>query len=179
MGSSHGGHGSSPQAKIARAAIEAWVKEGREPSPRDAGVQEGELARRSAAFVCIKKRGRLRGCMGTLRPTLTTLAEEIAANAVSAAHRDPRFPPVTADELPQLEISVDVLSEPEAVEGASQLDPERYGVIVKLGDRVGLLLPDLEGVETAGQQLEIARRKAGIEPHEPVQLFRFTVDRFH
>jgi len=168
-----------PHAELARAAIEAWVNEGRKLSPREVRDNAGELAQRSAAFVCIKKQGQLRGCIGTFQPTRDTLAEEIAANAVSAACRDPRFPPVAADELASLEISVDVLGEPEPVDDVSRLDPARYGIIVKRGERVGLLLPDLEGVDTVEQQLEIARGKAGISPHEPIQLFRFTVDRFH
>lgn len=170
---------SSPHASLARAAIDAWVREGKRLALGESGDVSQELGGRAAAFVCLKKGGELRGCIGTFQPTQETLAEEIAANAVSAACRDPRFPPVTEQELASLDISVDVLSEPETVSDASELDPRRYGVIVKRGDRVGLLLPDLEGVDSVEQQLEIARNKAGISPHEPIHLYRFTVDRFH
>jgi AmmeMemoRadiSam system protein A len=178
--SGSGGHeDASPHAQLARAAIEAWTKERRRLSRLDMKDYAAALGGRGAVFVCLKKGGDLRGCIGTFQPTQETLAEEIAANAVSAACRDPRFPPVSEQELASLDISVDVLSEPEPVSDVSQLDPRRYGVIVKRGDRTGLLLPDLEGVDSVEQQLEIARNKAGISPHEPIQLFRFTVDRFH
>ena len=178
MASRQARRGGSPHVELARMAIEAWVNEGRRLSPREMETRTRELAERSAAFVCLKKGGRLRGCMGTIEPARSNLAEEIAANAVSAASRDPRFPPLEAAELSSLEISVDVLGEPEAVESVSQLDPRRYGVIVRSGTRVGLLLPDLEGVDTVERQLEIARDKAGIGPREEVRLFRFTVDRY-
>ncbi len=168
----------SPYARLARAAIEAWVKEGRRLAPSEIEEIAQGISGRSAAFVSIKKHGDLRGCVGTFRPAQDSLAEEIAANAISAACRDPRFPAVSANELRDLDISVDVLSEPEPVHDTSQLDPRRYGVIVKCGARVGLLLPDLEGVDSTEQQLEIARNKAGISPHEPMQIFRFTVDRY-
>ena len=169
----------SNHVRLARAAIEAWVRERRRMSPAEIGEERGGLSGKSAAFVCLKKGGELRGCIGTFQPACDTLAEEIATNAVSAACRDPRFPPVAEHELDSLDISVDVLGEPEPVQDASQLDPKTYGVIVRRGNRTGLLLPDLEGVDTVEQQLEIARNKAGISPHEPIQLYRFTVDRFH
>jgi len=169
----------SPHVRLARAAIEAWVREGRRLRAAESGNLGGELEEKAAAFVSLKKRGELRGCIGTFQPCYENLAEEIISNAISAATRDPRFPPVTAEEIPELEISVDVLSDPEPVPDASHLDPKRYGVIVKRGGRIGLLLPDLEGVDSVEQQLEIARAKAGIAEHEPVQLFRFTVTRHH
>ncbi|MEW5919684.1 MAG: AmmeMemoRadiSam system protein A [Bacillota bacterium] len=136
------------------------------------------LTRPGAAFVSLKKKGALRGCIGTIQPLQENLAAEIAANALSAALRDPRFPPVTEAELDELEISVDILSDPEKVEDASALDPRRYGVIVRARGRSGLLLPDLEGVDTVEQQLDIARRKAGIYPDEPVETYRFEVKRY-
>jgi AmmeMemoRadiSam system protein A len=166
----------SAHAELALAAIEAWIKEGRKLV---GGERGNRLKEKAAAFVCLKKDGALRGCIGTFQPTRDTLEEEIIANAISAACRDPRFPPVSADELEDLDVSVDVLSEPEVVSDASELDPRRYGVIVKRGQRVGLLLPDLEGIDTVEEQLEIARGKAGIQPHEPIQLFRFSVKRYH
>lgn len=169
----------SPHVRLARAAIEAWVKEGRRLRAKEVGDLGRELEDRAAAFVSLKNRGRLRGCIGTFQPCYDNLAEEIVSNAISAATRDPRFPPVSPDEIPELDISVDVLGEPEPVEDISSLDPKRYGVIVKKGGRIGLLLPDLEGVDSAEQQIEIARAKAGIGAHEPIQLYRFTVTRHH
>lgn len=172
-------HGKSPHVELAEAAIEAWVKEGRKLSPLDRPEQSRSLKDRAGAFVSIKKGGRLRGCIGTFQPTRPNLAEEIISNAVSAACRDPRFPPVELEELEDLDISVDVLSEPEQVTDPSMLDPKKYGVIVQKGQRLGLLLPDLEGVDSVDEQLDIARRKAGIGPDEDVQLYRFTVTRHH
>ena len=167
---------SSPHVALARAAIEAWVRDRKRLQA--AGTEE-ELQGKAAAFVSLKKGGALRGCIGTFQPTRDTLADEIISNAISAACRDPRFPPVSEEELDELDISVDVLSEPELVPDASYLDPRRYGVIVRRGERIGLLLPDLEGVDSVEAQLEIARNKAGIGLHEPVQLYRFTVQRYH
>jgi AmmeMemoRadiSam system protein A len=171
--------GRSPHVELAKAAIDAWVKEKRKMSPSDRAEQKEALQGRAGAFVSLKKDGRLRGCIGTFQPTRANLAEEIISNAISAACRDPRFQPVEPEELEQLDISVDVLSDPEPVSEPSMLDPNRYGVIVRKGDRVGLLLPDLEGVDTVEEQLNIARRKAGISPDEQVQLYRFTVTRHH
>ena len=126
----------------------------------------------------LKKDGQLRGCIGTFAPTQTTLAAEIIRNAVLAATEDPRFEPLREDELPTLQVSVDVLSEPEKVENEAQLDPKEYGVIVQQGHRRGLLLPDLEGVDTVEEQLHIAKRKAGIADTAAVDLFRFRVRRY-
>ena len=169
----------SPHVELAKAAIDAWVKEGRKLSPTDRPEQKEALQNRAGAFVSLKKDGRLRGCIGTFQPTRANLAEEIISNAISAACRDPRFRPVEPEELEELDISVDVLSDPEQIPDPSMLDPKRYGVIVRRGDRVGLLLPDLEGVDTVEEQLSIARRKAGIGPDEQVQLYRFIVTRHH
>jgi AmmeMemoRadiSam system protein A len=121
----------------------------------------------------------LRGCIGTIEPTQKSLAEEIIANAISAATRDPRFPPVSVEELSYLRYSVDVLYEPEPAT-FDDLDPKIYGVIVEdmSGTRRGLLLPDIEGVKMASQQVEIAARKAGIKPGAPLKLSRFRVERF-
>ena len=132
---------------------------------------------RAGAFVSIHKQGRLRGCIGTILPTRRNLAEEIIHNAVSAASADPRFDPIRPDELKWLEIHVDVLGVPEAIDSEEQLDVRKYGVIVSRGSRRGLLLPDLDGVDTVEQQIAIARRKAGISPDEKVTLQRFEVIR--
>ncbi|MDP2660144.1 MAG: AmmeMemoRadiSam system protein A, partial [Dehalococcoidia bacterium] len=118
------------------------------------------------------------GCIGTIEPCCPSLAEEAIANAISSATRDPRFLPVEERELEELAYSVDVLSPPEPIDGLHQLDPRRYGVVVERGYRRGLLLPDLDGVDTPEQQVEIARRKAGILPDAAVHLYRFQVQRF-
>lgn len=164
---------------LARRAVETLVRERR--------ILDGEgasdlraLRQPAACFVSIKTvGGDLRGCIGTIEPSRPTLAEEIIVNAVHAATRDPRFIPVEEHELPSLRYSVDVLSEPEPTEFES-LDPSLYGVIVEdlSGTRRGLLLPDIEGVETSTRQVQIAARKAGIGPDEPLRLFRFQVNRF-
>jgi AmmeMemoRadiSam system protein A len=135
-----------------------------------------EMRGRAGVFVSIKKHGRLRGCIGTFLPVTATVAHETIANAIQSASQDPRFPPVSADELDDLTLSVDVLSEPEPCD-ASQLDTSRFGVIARSGWRRGLLLPRLDGVDTVSEQLDIVRQKAGIGPDEPVELSRFTVER--
>ena len=132
---------------------------------------------RAGAFVSIHKHGRLRGCIGTIEPVTGSVAEEIIRNAVSAATQDPRFDPITEDELKWLEISVDVLGKPEKISSISELDVKRYGVIVSCGYRRGLLLPDLEGVDTPRQQVSIALQKGGIRETEKYQMERFEVIR--
>lgn len=160
--------------ELARRAVEEYVRHGRRITPPEE-LAEG-LRRRAGAFVSIKKRGELRGCIGTFLPTQENLAEEIITNAISSATRDYRFPPVAPEELGELEYSVDILTPPEPAI-IEELDPKRYGVLVESGGRRGLLLPDLEGVETVEEQVEIAKRKAGIAPDEPVQIYRFEVER--
>ncbi len=162
--------------EIARRALEDRLKKGRLPELPD--NLPAEFLQPGAAFVSLKKQGALRGCIGTVQPTRKNLAEEIAHNALSAGLNDPRFPPLTLEELDQIEISVDVLSSPEKISSPSQLDPSRYGVIVRSGPRTGLLLPNLEGIDTVEQQLSVAREKAGIAPDEPVELYRFEVKRY-
>lgn len=164
----------SPHARLARKVVEAYVRGEELP---DAGDAPGELEGRAGVFVCLKSGGELRGCIGTISPCTGSIAEEIRANAISSATRDFRFPPVTAGELEGLSYSVDVLGEPEDVPDVSFLDPSEYGVIVISGSRSGLLLPDLEGVDTPREQVRIAMMKAGISPGEPVRLQRFKVTR--
>lgn len=137
-----------------------------------------EYPAKAGVFVSLKIKGRLRGCIGTIQPTRDSLAEEIANNAVSAAIRDPRFPPLRNEELPGLSISVDILGPLEEVKNETGLDPKKYGVLVRCGPRSGLLLPDLEGVDTVEQQISIARQKAGISSGERAKLYRFTVTRY-
>ena len=167
---------SDSYVKLARQTIEEYVLHRRIPA-LPAGLPDDLTDRRAGAFVSIHKQGRLRGCIGTIAPTRKTLAEEIIHNAVSAASADPRFEPIGPDELKWLEIHVDVLGVPEAISSEKELDVRRYGVIVSKGTRRGLLLPDLDGVDTVEQQVAIARKKAGIRPDEKVKLERFEVIR--
>ncbi len=162
--------------RLARLSLETTVREGRRAALPD-GLPTELADVRAGAFVSLKKEGRLRGCIGTISPTAKNLAAEIMQNAVSAGLHDPRFDPVQADELGDLVYSVDVLGEAEPIPSEKSLDPKRYGVIVENGSRRGLLLPDLEGVDTAAEQVSIARRKAGIGPEEPLRLSRFEVVR--
>jgi len=167
----------SPQAKLARRAIAAYVEEGRIislPSHLSAEMQV-----QSGVFVSLHKGGELRGCIGTIEPSQRNVAEEIIMNAVNAATHDPRFEPLKVEELKDLDISVDILTELEEVESKAQLDPRRYGVVVARGIRRGLLLPDLDGVDTPEQQIDICRRKADIGVDEKVRLYRFEVTRYH
>jgi AmmeMemoRadiSam system protein A len=138
-----------------------------------------EWQRPAGAFVSLTQRGALRGCIGTCLATQLSLVHEIIQNAVAAATADPRFPPITLDDLAEMDISVDVLTSPEKIDSDERLDPKRYGVIVRAGQRGGVLLPDIPQVTTAAQQLAITRRKAGIRPDEPVELYRFEVMRYH
>jgi len=167
---------------LARQAVETFVLSGKRIlSPALSGI----LSARTACFVTIRSisgpsySADLRGCIGTVEPAEQTLAEEIIANAIKAATLDPRFGPVSSDELSSLRYSVDVLSAPEPA-AFDELDPKVYGVIVEdeLGSSRGLLLPDIEGVETTAQQVEIAARKAGIPPGRPLKFWRFRVDRY-
>ena len=164
-----------PLVELARKTVETYVKQGKTPHPKELTP---EMRQRAGVFVSIHKLGELRGCIGTIEPRKDNVAKEIIANAVSSASRDPRFPPIAPDELDQLDYSVDVLTTPEPIESQDQLDPKRYGVIVEAGFKRGLLLPDLEGVDTADYQIEICRLKAGITPDEPIKLYRFEVRRY-
>ncbi|MCL6635357.1 MAG: AmmeMemoRadiSam system protein A, partial [Peptococcaceae bacterium] len=152
-----------------------YVKSGRVPEP---GNVPPEFQKEAGVFVSIKKHGELRGCIGTVEPTRDSIAREVIMNAISAGTRDPRFFPVQEGELDDLEYSVDVLLPPEPAGGFEDLDPEKYGVIVRSGRRQGLLLPDLEGIDTPEEQVAVARQKAGIGPGEPVELMRFEVVRY-
>ena len=163
---------------LAREAVETFIRDGEVLDPRKS--VHGLLGTRAPCFVSLKTlKGELRGCIGTIEPARDTLAQEIVANAISAAMNDPRFDPVTKDELSNLRYSVDVLfpSEPAVM---ADLDPRIYGVIVEdeSGSRRGLLLPAIPGVDNADQQVEIAARKAGIGKDEAVKLSRFKVERF-
>ena len=193
-GTSHGGaaHGEAPVGKaskdhpcvrLARETVTRLLEgrplpgSGTEAAPSE--LWSGLLMERRACFVSIKARsGALRGCIGTLAPSQRSLDREIITNAVSAATRDPRFPPMTCEELPGVLFSVDVLSDPEPVTDLADLDPREWGVIVSKDGRRGVLLPDLEGVDTVEEQLAIAARKAGIAELRGASVERFRVDRF-
>ena len=164
-----------PLASLAKETVESYVRD--RTTPRPEGLTP-EMMERAGVFVSLKKRGILRGCIGTFEPTQANVAEEIISNAISSATRDPRFPPVIPAELAELEYSVDVLTSPEPVESTADLDHKRYGVIVECGARKGLLLPDLEGVDSVEHQIEICRSKAGIGSDEAVKLYRFEVKRY-
>jgi AmmeMemoRadiSam system protein A len=139
---------------------------------------EEMFTQRAGTFVSIKKDGKLRGCIGTTEPYRPNIAEEIIGNAISAGTRDPRFDTITADELPELVYSVDILSPAEAIDSPADLDVRRYGVIVANGHKRGLLLPNLDGVDTIKQQIDIARQKAGLAAGEKYSLMRFEVVRY-
>lgn len=162
---------------LAREAIAHYLRERRYlPVPPDLHPRLYE--ERRGVFVSLKKGKALRGCIGTYLPQQENIAAEIIHNAISAATQDPRFPPVTLKELDALTISVDILSPPEQVVDLASLDPKKYGVIVESGWKRGLLLPDIEGVDTVEEQIRIASMKAGIASWEPVTVYRFTVERY-
>ena len=169
---------SDAYVKLARASAEYFVKNG-DVMPLPDDVPPELLNKQAGAFVSIHKFGGLRGCIGTIASTQKNLAMEIIQNAVSAVSKDPRFEPVTEDELKYLDINVDVLGEAEPIKSEAELDVKKYGVIVQSGYKRGLLLPDLDGVDTVEQQVAIARRKGGIAPGNKVDLFRFEVVRHY
>lgn len=161
---------------LARQSLEFMVSNGRELSlPHD--LPNELLNKRAGVFVSLHKNGRLRGCIGTIAPTQDNIALEIIQNAVSAGLSDSRFDPVTVSELPLLTYKVDVLAAPEVISSPKELDVKRYGVIVSSGHKRGLLLPNLDGIDTVDEQIDIARKKAGIRDNEPVKLERFEVVR--
>ncbi|MBM6752167.1 AmmeMemoRadiSam system protein A [Mediterraneibacter glycyrrhizinilyticus] len=163
--------------QLARETVETYVRTGTKIRVSE-GLPEEMYSRRAGVFVSLKEEGRLRGCIGTITPVRRNVAEEIIENGISAAARDPRFHAVEPEELDRLEYSVDVLGETEEIDSPEELDVKRYGVVVSRGYRRGLILPDLEGVDTVEEQIEIARRKAGIpEDAEDIRLERFEVVR--
>ena len=170
---------SDAYVKLARQSLETYIRTGRQVKLSDvrADLPDEMLTQRAGAFVSVHKDGQLRGCIGTIGPTTDCVAEEILQNAVSAAVRDPRFDPIEEKELEWLEINVDVLGAPERIRSMEELDVKRYGVIVSCGLKRGLLLPDLEGVNTPQQQVSIAMQKGGIKPDDPYTLERFEVIR--
>lgn len=163
--------------KLARYTVENFVRTGEKPE-QPADVPKELRESEAGVFVSLHEFNELRGCIGTFMPTQQCIADEIMENAVSSCSRDPRFAPVAADDLEHLVYSVDILGDLEEVDSADELDPKKYGVFVRSGWRSGILLPDLEGIDTAEQQLRIAKRKGGIGPDEPVTMYRFEVRRY-
>jgi AmmeMemoRadiSam system protein A len=167
-----------PYAELAQKAVEEYVRNRKiVMMPTDMPL---EFKRRAGVFICLKVHGDLRGCIGTFHPSRKNLYEEIIFNAIAAATEDPRFSLVQPGELDKMTYTVDVLSDPEIISDQSHLNPKKYGIIVIKGQKKGLLLPDLEGVETVEEQLRITKMKAGIRSEdEEIEIFRFTVDRYN
>lgn len=165
-----------PYVNLAKLTIEEYITKGKILNVPD-NLPKDMIENAAGTFVTLHKNGELRGCIGTINPTKSTIAEEIIHNAISSSTRDPRFPQVVESELEDLEISVDVLKEAEKIESISQLDVYRYGVIVSRGFRRGLLLPNIEGIDNPEMQVAIALQKAGIMPDEKFEMERFEVIR--
>lgn len=167
--------------EIARITLEAYIKNGITLKLKDISeylnIPKNLLIEKSGVFVSLKKRGQLRGCIGTISPTTQSVAEEIMQNAISSGTQDHRFNTVEKRELDELVYSVDVLGKAEKIESVSSLDPKKYGVIITSGNRRGLLLPNLEGVDTVEEQISITLKKADISPTETYKLERFEVIR--
>lgn len=169
---------SSIYVKLARNTIIEYIKNHKVVEVPD-NLPEELFNKQSGVFVSIHKFGSLRGCIGTFLPTTDNIASEIIRNAISAATNDYRFPPIVVDELEWLEINVDVLSEPKPVTNMNILDPKKYGVIVRNEEKSGLLLPDLDGVDTVEEQLKIAKKKAGILDSDEYEIEYFEVTRYN
>lgn len=166
-----------PYSRLARQALQIYLEEGRVMKVTS-DLPPALLSRKAGVFVTIEKRGSLRGCIGTFLPAYDSIAEEIIHNSIAAGTQDYRFPPVPLSEMDALRFTVSVLTKPELVRGLEDLDPRKYGVIVEAPrtKRKGLLLPDLEGINTPDKQVEICMQKGGIDPQEKkLKLYRFTV----
>ena len=167
----------SEPVKLARAAAEEYLRSGKEMAvPKDTSSFLTE--NRGGVFVCFKQDGHLRGCIGTTAPTCPGLAMEIIANAGAAAAKDPRFSPIRPEETDEMTITVDILNEPEEIRDVSELDSQKYGIIVENRGKTAVLLPDLEGIDTVEEQIRAAREKAGIHPWHKLKIKRFTVTRY-
>ena len=166
-----------PLVQLARKTIETYIKDGTIYGPPKEFTQE--MKEKAGVFVSLHRQGQLRGCIGTFAPTTENVAQEVVRNAIESSSRDPRFPPMQADELKDLEISVDVLSQPVPAKSVKELDAKKFGVIVKSGQKRGLLLPNLPGVNTPEEQIAICKKKGWIADDEPIELFKFEVKRYH
>ena len=170
-----------PYIALAKKTIETYLKSG-QMIESGTDLDKQLLNERKGVFICFKNKGELRGCIGTFLPVYDNVAEEIINNTIAAASEDPRFLPITVEELKELKITIDLLSEPEKVADnkIKSLDPKKYGIVVKSVDgfKSGLLLPDLEGVDTVAEQLRITCQKAGLDPDkEKIVVYKFTVSR--
>lgn len=185
----------SPYISLAKSAVETYIKEKKIISyPKD--LPNEFLTKKAGTFVTIMKNSELRGCIGTYLLTKENIAQEIISNAIAAATEDYRFGPIKKEELPHLSYTVYILNEPELVKNTKELDPKKFGVIIKtapiispngtdvvfnghLPSKTGLLLPDLEDVDTVEQQISIACQKAGINPEtEKIVIYKFTVEKY-
>jgi len=167
----------NPYVELARKALETYIINRQVIIPAS-DLPDDMIKRKAGVFVVIKKNNQFRGCIGTMQPTRENIALEIIQNAISAGTRDPRFYPVSKDELADLVYFVDVIKQYEQVESLEELDVKKYGLAVMTEYKVGLILPDIEGIETPEHQLYIALGKAGIEPSENYRIYRFTVTRY-
>ncbi len=163
--------------KLAKDTIEHYLKSGKTMAVPE-GLPKELLLAKAGVFVSLHRLGQLRGCIGTLQATTDSIAQEIMQNALSAALEDPRFKPLEANELADLEISVDILNHAVLIKDRQELDIKKYGIICQSGYKKGLLLPDIEGVDSVEQQIEIACQKGGINPlRDKFEIYKFTVTR--
>jgi len=171
----------NPYIQLAKKAVEKYILEGKiiNPSP---DLPKEMIEKRAGTFVTIKKGNRLRGCIGTYLPTQENIAKEIIQNAISAATEDYRFEQIKPEELPFLNYSVYILSEPKQIQNISELDPKKYGILIKTLSsplKSALLLPDLEGIETPEQQIAICCQKGGIDPYnEKIIIYKFSAKKY-
>lgn len=166
-----------PYVQLAKRTIETYVTH-KEVLPLPNDLPEEMLEQQAGCFVSIKEFNQLRGCIGTFVPTSDCIALEIISNAISSCSKDPRFYPVTVNELEDLKISVDILKPLEPIDDFKQLDVKKYGLLVEKGYRKGILLPNLEGIDDVQTQYRIACSKAGIDVDESdVRMYRFEVIR--
>ncbi len=166
-----------PLVQLAKETVELYVREGKIREIREQELTP-QLRERAGVFICLKINGILRGCIGSFQPQEATIAHETVRNAISAATCDPRFACVRPEELGTIQYTVDLLTAPEPVRDKRDLDPQRYGLIVQSGSKRGLLLPDLEGVDSVDSQIGIAMQKAGIPEGSPLVMYRFEVKRY-
>ncbi len=179
---------------LVKEALENYIKEGKIITPAN-DLPKEFFQRKAGVFVTIKKNNKLRGCIGTYLPTKKNIAEEIIHNAIAAAAEDYRFGPIQPAELPLLSYEVSILSEPKSVKDIKELNPKKFGIIVKSQgfsspdvifnpaptpyQKTGLLLPDLEGINTIDKQVSIVCQKAGINPKtEKISIYKFTVEKY-
>lgn len=162
---------------LAKSTIEKYIKENKVISlPKN--LPKKFYEKKAGVFITIKKDGKLRGCIGTFLATKENIAKEIIENSISAATKDYRFMPVEESELPFLSYEVYILQNPEKILSIESLNPKKYGILIKSKDKSGLLLPGLDGIENAQEQISIACQKADISSKEKIEIFRFLAKKF-